>query len=227
MDSTPKKPAAPRTPAQLEKQKREKNAAAEVTRLTGVGVPPTIGAKYLRLQREGQNTKAFLNEIKAKAATRSAPKPKSAPKAKSATKKNKPAAAASSNANLVNLFVAPAAPAPLPAAKPVNALNLTNDDLEVLKKCERIHEKILQKAKQNIKNYSGKNANVANAQALANVRKTGATVSAKNFMKVLEARKQQNKTRKGRPPMTLNEIAAKLKTPAVRKALEEFLEKNA
>jgi hypothetical protein len=225
MESTPKKPAAPRTPAQLEKQKREKNAALEVTRLTGVGVPPTIGAKYLRLQREGQNTKAFLNEVKAKAATRSAPKPKSAPKSKSATKKNTAAAAApAANANLMNLFVAPAAPAPLPAA---NALNLTNDDLEVLKKCERIHEKILQKAKQNIKNYSGKNANVANAQALANVRKTGATVSAKNFMKVLEARKQQNKTRKGRPPMTLNEIAMKLKTPAVRKALEEFLEKNA
>lgn len=227
-----KKPA---TEAQLAKQKREKNAAARIQTLTGVSVPPTKGARLLKLEREGKNTKEFLNSIRAKslvAKTAKAAKTPKAPKAPKATattktlrkkKNNSTAAAASTNMLGFNTFPMTVAAA---ASATKESLNLTNDDLKILQKCERVHEKILEKAKLNLKNVLGKNANASNAKALANIRKSGATLSAKNYLKIANARKQQAMTRKGRPPMGLENIAPK-KTAAAKKALEEFLEKNA
>ena len=216
----------PPSDAQLAKQKREKNAAARIQTLTGISVPPTQGARLLKLEREGQNTKEFLNSIRAKASsgkTVKAPKtPKinAAPSAKKTLRKKNTSSAA--------------APAPAPASVSVSAsteaakvnLGLTNDDLKILEQCERVHEKILQKAKANLKNVLGRTANESNAKALANIRKSGATLSAQNYLKLANAKKQQAMTRKGRPPMALENIAPK-KTAAAKKTLEEFLEKNA
>ena len=208
------------TEAQLAKQKREKNAATRIQTLTGVSVPPTKGAQLLKLEREGKNTSAFLNTIRTSS---SAPKtakvkvPKtptvattvaaSAPKAKTLRKKKNISSAAASATPTVNL-------------------GLTKNDIKILQQCERVHEKILEKAKVNLKNALGQNANISNAKALANIRKSGATVSAQNYLKVANAKKQQTMTREGRPPMRLENIAPK-KTAAAKKTLEEFLEKNA
>ena len=220
----------PPTEAQLAKQKREKNAAARIQTLTGVSVPPTQGARLLKLEREGKNTKEFLNSIRLKSSLPKTAKVK-APKAPNAPKANEDPIANNTPKPAIKTLrkkknTSSAAAATAPVSAPNANLGLTNDDLKILQKCERVHEKILQKAKLNLKNALGRNANASNAKALANIRKSGATLSAQNYLKVASARKQQTMTRRGRPPMTLENVAPK-KTAAVKKTLEEFLEKNA
>ena len=234
----------PLTAAQIAKIEREKLASERILRNTGVKVPPSVGARLLKMEREGGNVKTFLNSIKStgKGLTRKAPatasaspapgagvgapatKPKTVrkPRTVKTVKTVKPTKTMKTIPEAVTALAPELAPMVANVVKQAEA-SLTEDEHKILSQCERITEKLVSKTRKNLQNALGRNANNLNVKRLVNIRKSGTNLPMSTYLKLASGQRKSKATRKGK---ALGNIAPKV-TKKEQQALQAFLASNA
>lgn len=232
MDPTvaPVKEKKPPTEAQLAKIQREKNAAERIFKETGVKVPPTVGAKLLKMEREQGNVAGFLTSIRTtgKGLTRKKPTEEKAPATTvpvankpASTKKVKSAKKAPTAPLVVEPVVVPEVAVVAEAVKEATN-SLTNDEQKILSKCGQVYDKLMEKTRKNLRNATGRNASNEDVKRLFNLRKEGHDMPILNYLKLASGLRKVKTTRRGK---NIANVAPKV-TKKQEQALEAFLKEN-